>query len=102
MTIESFNLMKEHQKVQLIFEADKITEKVDNEANYQLFRISSFFVEVKSSLVGKFKRSFTTYTLRELPIDYAGEVLTIPIVRLNTEAKAEEMKIPSLLKKRAV
>lgn len=102
MTIESFNLMNEHQKVQLIFEADKITEKVDNEANYQLFKISNFFVEVKSSLEGKFKRTFTTYTLKNLPMDYVGEVLSLPIVTLNAEAEAGELQMTNFRKKRAV
>lgn len=100
MIIESFNQMDEHQKVQLIFEADKITEKVDSEANYQLFKISNFFVEVKSSLEGKFKRTFTAYTLKELPVNYLGEVLSIPIVTLKAEASKYEMT--NFSKKRAV
>lgn len=91
MIIESFNKMNEHQKVQLIFEADKITEKVDTEANYQLFKISNFFVEVKCSIDGKFKRSFTAYSLKELPVAYLGEVLSIPIVTLNAGATTLEM-----------
>lgn len=90
MLIESFNKMNEHQKVQLIFEADKIAEKVDAEANYQLFKISNFFVEVKCSLEGKFKRSFTAYRLKELPVAYLGEVLSIPIVTLSAGATTYE------------
>ena len=90
MNIESFTKMNEHQKVQLIFEADKITEKVDAEANYQLFKISNFFVEVKSSLEGKFKRSFTAFSLKELPVAYLSEVLSIPIVTLNAGAPTYE------------
>lgn len=90
MTIESFNLLDEHQKVQLIFEADKISEKVDDEANYQLFRIDNFFIEAKTSLEGKFKRCFTFYTLKELPAEYASEVMSIPIVTLNTKKQGNE------------
>ncbi len=67
MTIDIFNFLDEQKKVELIFDADKITEKVDNGANYNLFQIDNFFVEVKTSLEGKFKRSFTTYSLNELP-----------------------------------
>lgn len=91
MTIENFNLLDEHQKVQLIFDADKISEKVDNEANYQLFQIDNFFIEARTSLEGKFKRSFTAYTLKELPVEYAGEVLSIPIVTLNAEKQVNEL-----------
>jgi hypothetical protein len=102
MIIESFNRMNDHQKVQLIFEADKITERVDAEANYQLFKISNFFVEVKSSLEGKFKRSFTAYTLKDLPVSYVGEVLSIPIVTLNTDTKRNEFQLTGTTRKRSL
>lgn len=85
MTIDDFKILDDHQKVQLIFDANKVTEKIDNEANYQLFQIDNFFVETKTSLEGKFKRSIKTYTLKELPIDYAGEVLGMPIVKLDSD-----------------
>jgi len=85
MTIQTFNSLHEHQKVQMIFDADKITEKVDDEANYQLFRIDNFFIEAKTSLEGKFKRTFTFYTLNELPAEYASELISIPLVTVNTE-----------------
>jgi hypothetical protein len=85
MTIDDFKGLEEQQKVQLIFDANKITEKIDSEANYQLFQIDNFYVETKTSLEGKFKRSFKTYSLKELPADYAGEVLGMPIVTLHTD-----------------
>src|SRR5215212_594506 len=96
MTIETFNKLDLHQKVELIFEANKITEQVDNEANYQLFQVEDFFVEAKTSLEGKFKRSFTTYSLKELPVEYAGEVLSIPIVTFSNPrqvSKSEESRL---------
>ncbi len=96
MNIENFNNLKEHQKVELIFDANKITEKVDNEANYQLFQINNFYIEAKTSLEGKFKRSFTTYTLKELPVEYAGEILSIPIVILNNEPQGNKLRKSSV------
>lgn len=90
MTIEHFNTLSCQQKAELIFDANKITEKADVEANYQLFQINNFFIEVKASLDGKFKRSFKSFTLKNLPVEYAGEVLSIPIVILNKELKADE------------
>lgn len=92
MTIETFNSLNEQQKVELIFDANKITEKVDREANYQLFQIDNFFVEAKTSLEGKFKRSFTTYSLKALPAEYIGEVLSIPIVILDNQPQAGDYK----------
>ncbi len=99
MTIESFNLLDEHQKTQLVFDADKISEKADAEANYQLFRIDNFFVETKTSLEGKFKRSFRFYTLKELPAEYASEILSIPIVTLKSK-KDENASINIVFKTR--
>lgn len=84
MTIEDFRSLEDHDKVKVIFDANKISEKIDNDANYQLFQIDKFFVETKTSLEGKFKRSIKTYTLKELPIEYAGEVLGMPIVIANS------------------
>lgn len=102
MTIENFNNLNEQQKVELIFDANKITEKVDNEANYQLFQINDFFVEAKTSLEGKFKRSFTTYSLKELPVEYAGEVLSIPIVILNDQSEVNDLRKSNLKNKKGI
>lgn len=91
MTVNDFKLLEDHQKVQMIFDAQKITEKIDNEANYQLFQIGNFYVETKTSLEGKFKRSIKTYTLKDLPVDYAGEVLAMPIVKFESDINPKEM-----------
>jgi|GEM_PF-6747318 len=80
MTIEDFDMLSEHDKVVLIFEASKITEKTDEVAKYQLFKIDNFFVETKTSLHGEFKRVITTYSLKNLPAEYAGEVVSLPVV----------------------
>jgi hypothetical protein len=85
MNVNEFKSLDDHRKVQMIFDANKITEKIDDEANYQLFQIENFFVETKTSLEGKFKRTIKTYTLKDLPIDYAGEVLKMPIVTFGKE-----------------
>ena len=90
MTVNDFKLLEDHEKVQLIFDANKITEKIDNEANYQLFQIGNFYVETKTSLEGKFKRSIRTYTLKDLPVDYAGEVLGMPIVKFESDINPKE------------
>lgn len=102
MTIETFNSLNEQQKVELIFDSNKIAEKVDKEANYQLFQIDNFFVEAKTSLEGKFKRSFTTYSLKALPAEYVGEVLSIPIVILNNQPQAGNHKKSDLKNKKGI
>lgn len=99
MTIENFNNLSQQQKIQLVFDADKITEKVDNEANYQLFRIENFFVETKISLEGKFKRSFTTYTVRDLPPEYVSEILLLPVVVLDDTSTVKESVKANTVKK---
>lgn len=95
MTIETFNALSYQQKAELIFDANKITEKADNEANYQLFQVENFFVEAKTSLEGKFKRSFKSFILKELPVSYISEVLSIPIVtskdvRMNSQISRQK------------
>ena len=90
MTSEDFNLLDDHQKIELIFDANKITEKRDDEVKYQLFQIDNFFVEAKTSLQGLFKRIITTYSLKQLPVEYASEVLSIPLVLSTSEMEVDE------------
>lgn len=99
MTIDDFKLLDDRQKVELIFDANKITEKIDNEANYQLFQISNFYVETKTSLEGKYKRTIKTYTLKELPVDYAGEVVKMPIVIFGSDTVVSANKNINVKKK---
>ena len=89
MTIEMFNALSFQEKAELIFDAKKITEKAGNEDNYQLFQINNFFIETRTSREGKFKRSFKSFTLKELPADYISEVLLLPIVTLAKDIKAK-------------
>src|SRR6476661_7445343 len=102
MTIDDFKSLEDHQKVQMIFDATKISEKVDDVANYQLFQIDNFFVESKTSLEGKFKRSIRAYSLKELPVEYAGEVLRMPIVKFEKDMKEDVPVNPNLKKKRSL
>lgn len=92
MTLQDFEKLGEQDKVQMIFDANKITEKIDDEANYQLFQIGKFYVETKTSLEGKFKRNFKTFTLKDLPVDYAGEVLGMPIVKFEKDLNPVEVQ----------
>ena len=102
MTIDDFKSLEDHQKVQMIFDATKISEKVDDVANYQLFQIDNFFVESKTSLEGKFKRSIRTYSLKELPVEYAGEVLRMPIVKFEKDMKEDIPVNPKVKKNRSL
>lgn len=94
--IDDFNKLSEPEKVELIFDANKIAEKVDNDANYQLFQIDNFFVESKTSLEGKFKRSFRTFTVKDLPVEYAGEIMSIPVVVSNNQLQDGDFVRPGV------
>ncbi len=99
--MKDFDALTEPEKVEAIFDAEKVSEKVDNEANFQLFRIGNFYVEAKTSMSGMFKRSFKTYSLKELPANYAGELLSIPIVVLDkTHAKVNPSEAANSMAKR--
>lgn len=91
MTIENFNLLSNSEKTVLIFEANQITERLDDTIKYQLFKIDNFYIETKTSLLGNFKRVINTYTLKDLPAQYAGHLLSIPIV-LNEETSKDISK----------
>ncbi|MGI8637081.1 MAG: hypothetical protein ACR2KZ_16940 [Segetibacter sp.] len=102
MTIDDFKMLEDHQKVQMVFDANKVSEKVDDVANYQLFQIDNFFVESKTSLEGKFKRSIRTFSLKELPVEYASEVLRMPIVKFEKDMMEDIQVNPNLKKKRSL
>ena len=102
MTIENFNKLNEKEKVVLIFEASKITEKLDDTIKYQLFKIDNFYIETKTSVLGKFKRTITTYTLKDLPAEYAGQILSIPLVLTDEELKNQNKKAKSIEIKRNI
>jgi hypothetical protein len=75
MTVNDFNKLDEDSKKVMIFEAKKVVEKQDGFTKFQLFKIDNFFVETKTTLKNFTKRCLTTYTVRELPSMYSGDVL---------------------------
>lgn len=74
MSIEEFNLLDEQSKRVIIFEADKITERNDNLTKFQLYTFDDFFIETKTSRQNSFKRTISTYTVKELPFYYTNAV----------------------------
>ncbi len=76
MTAEEFNELDEGRKDVMIFEADKIAEVRSSYTTFELFSIDRFYIEARSSVNNKFKRSISTYTLSNLPVIYGGYVLS--------------------------
>lgn len=74
MTIEQYNNLTDKQKKELLIDAVKISEYEDEIATYEFFQIDSFFIEVSRSVTHKFRRILNTYTLRDIPLSYAGRV----------------------------
>jgi hypothetical protein len=74
MTIEQFNSLREEEKNIFLFEATKMAERSDSFTKFELFRIDDFFVETKTSLLRLYRRTITTYTLRDLPLVYSGNL----------------------------
>jgi len=72
MTIEEFNNLNKQEKTTLIFDAVKVAERSDAFSKFELFSISSFFVETKTSKLYLHKRVVTTYNLQDLPFIYTG------------------------------
>lgn len=74
MRMEEFNNLDEENKRLIIFDADKVSEKLIDSTKYELFAIHDFFIETKTSISYNFKRTISTYTIDNLPIRYASEI----------------------------
>ena len=73
MRMEEFNNLDEENKRLIIFDADKVSEKLVDSTKYELFAIHDFFIETKTSISYDFKRTISTYTINNLPVRYASE-----------------------------
>lgn len=92
MNCNQFYKLEEHQQMKLIMDADYVTEKVEGECKFELFKIDSFYVEVKTSVSGNYRKVVSCYSLRDLPAEYTGVLLSIPIVTLPpTECRIKTM-----------
>ncbi len=80
MTINDFECLDPREQVVVIFEAKKITERMENLIKVELFHFDNFFIEIKTSPSKKFKRTITTYALKDLPPEYARTLISIPVV----------------------
>ena len=74
MRMEEFNNLDEERKRLIIFDADKVSEKLIDSIKYELFAIHDFFIETKTSISYDFKRTISTYTINNLPVRYASEI----------------------------
>ncbi len=74
MRMEEFNNLDEESKRLIIFDADKVSEKLIDSTKYELFAIHDFFIETKTSIGYNFKRTISTYTINNLPVRYASEI----------------------------
>ena len=74
MRMEEFNNLNEESKRLIIFDADKVSEKLIDSTKYELFAIHDFFIETKTSISYDFKRTISTYTINNLPVRYASEI----------------------------
>ncbi|GEO12142.1 hypothetical protein [Segetibacter aerophilus] len=74
MTIEQYNNLPDRQKKELLMDASKIDEHEDEISTYEFFRIEDFYVEVSRSVTYKYRRILNTYSLKDIPLNYAGRV----------------------------
>ena len=74
MRMEEFNNLDEERKRLIIFDADKVSEKLIDSTKYELFAIHDFFIETKISISYDFKRTISTYTINTLPLRYASDI----------------------------
>lgn len=74
MSVEEFNTLSDRQKKEIIVDAEKIAEREDDVAKYELFRIDNFFVEVSRSITYRFRKILNTYSVKDIPTHYAGDI----------------------------
>lgn len=74
MTIEQFEMLSHEEKLALLKNAPKVTEKLDGFTLRRLFRLGNFFIEIKNSLLNRYKSNLTIYTLKNIPVMYAEDL----------------------------
>ena len=75
MTIDFFNSLPEARKKEIIVDAKKVAEHADDIAKEELFQVDNFFVAVKTSLFLRYRKIANTYSLKDIPLMYAGKVM---------------------------
>ena len=66
MTANEFEMLDENGKNIVLFEANKIAEKIEDDYKTELFQVDEFFIESKITLDSTSKRVLTT--LKTKPI----------------------------------
>lgn len=74
MRMEEFNDLSEESKRLIIFDADKVSEKLIDSIKYELFATDNFFVEAKTSVEYNSKRTISTYSIDTLSVMYENEL----------------------------
>ena len=60
MTANEFEMLDENGKNIVLFEANKIAEKIEDDYKTELFQVDEFFIESKITLDSTSKRVLTT------------------------------------------
>ena len=77
MSIEDYNKLTDRQKKQLLVDAEKIGEYVDDIASFEVFRLDHFFVEVSKSVTHKFRKILNVYLVNDIPKRYFANLKTV-------------------------
>jgi hypothetical protein len=74
MTVEHFNSLPVNRRFEIIVDAEKIAEREDEIATYELFKVDSFYVEVSKSITHKFRKILNTFCSNQVPRVYSPQV----------------------------
>ena len=75
MTIEEFKMLPEQRKKEILVDADKVAELVEESSRNELFQIDDFFVEVQISFLKRYRKILDIYSKINLPEIYSGKAL---------------------------
>lgn len=74
MSSDNFNDLKDLDKHQLVFDAEKVDEVHDGFITFSLFKLDNLYIEVRTSPDRTIKKSIRGYELKELPLIYTCSI----------------------------
>ena len=81
MTLENFIILSEQRQKEILVDADKLDERLDNSTKYEFFGIEDFFVEVKTCFAERYRKITNYYQSNNIPPTYLKNVSNYIISR---------------------
>jgi hypothetical protein len=74
MTLENFIILPEQRQKEILVDAHKLDERIDNSTKIEFFGIDDFFVEVKTCFLERYRKITNYYQSNNIPPTYSNKV----------------------------